>query len=230
VNGMYNGAAAASEDERAGRGGRMVLQPRVARPVRVEHRSEIGVELRVKSAFSTGTGAGTCIAAGHGRVVGLHGALERERKRERRGAHAHSGGGRARGLHPPDRRRGRVGRAPRVVARATARSVAVSVSVTDLPAFEAVLDIEDMRTVWICGVARPRPPIVPFLCPFRVHLEPGKVYRYCTCGRSESQPFCDDEHGDTDPQPIEFSVDVNQSWHLICGCKYSTSPFCDGFD
>jgi len=104
------------------------------------------------------------------------------------------------------------------------------VSVADLPAFEAVLDIEDMRTVWICGVPRPRPPIVPFLCPFRVHLEPGKVYRYCTCGRSESQPWCDDEHGDTDPQPIEFSVDVNQSWHLICGCKYSTSPFCDGYD
>ena len=115
----------------------------------------------------------------------------------------------------------------RPAAKATAGT---SVSVADLPAFEAVLDIEDMRTVWICGVARPRPPIVPFLCPFRVHLEPGKVYRYCTCGRSESQPWCDDEHGDTDPQPIEFSVDVNQSWHLICGCKYSTSPFCDGYD
>ena len=95
--------------------------------------------------------------------------------------------------------------------------------------FPAVIDIEDLRHVTICGVRRPRPPIVPYLCPFRVHLEVGKTYRFCTCGRSKSQPFCDDEHTDDDPQPLSFSIDHPQSFHSLCACKYSLSmPFCDG--
>jgi CDGSH-type Zn-finger protein len=95
--------------------------------------------------------------------------------------------------------------------------------------FPAVLDIEDMRFVSICGLRRPRPPIVPFLCSLRRHLEVGKTYRYCTCGRSEEQPWCDDSHLSTDPQPIEFQIKTPQTWHAICGCKYSLiQPFCDG--
>lgn len=95
--------------------------------------------------------------------------------------------------------------------------------------FSAVLDIEDLHSVTICGHRRARPPIVPFLCPFRLHLEVGKTYRYCTCGRSEEQPWCDDSHLERDPQPIEFTVSQEQTWHLLCGCKYSLKqPFCDG--
>jgi CDGSH-type Zn-finger protein len=80
-----------------------------------------------------------------------------------------------------------------------------------------------------CGIRRRRPAIVPYLCPFRVHLEVGKLYRYCTCGRSKDQPWCDDSHTYTDPEPIEFSIDVQQTWHILCGCKYTLKPpFCDG--
>ena len=91
--------------------------------------------------------------------------------------------------------------------------------------------MEDLHFVSICGVRRARPPIVPYLCSFRRRLEPGRMYRFCTCGRSEEQPWCDDSHLSTDPQPIEFSIDPSkaQTMHQLCGCKYSTAmPFCDG--
>ncbi len=94
---------------------------------------------------------------------------------------------------------------------------------------QEILPIEDL----IQSAAKPLhalPPIVPALCPFRVKLEPGKVYRYCACGRSANQPWCDFSHRPDDPQPIEFTVDDSKrGFSLICGCKYSDSqPFCDG--
>lgn len=92
-----------------------------------------------------------------------------------------------------------------------------------------MIDIEDLKYVTICDIRRERPPIVPYLCPFREHLEVGKTYRYCTCGRSDKQPWCDDSHKKTDPQPIEFTVTKEQTWHWLCGCKYSLQqPWCDG--
>ena len=85
------------------------------------------------------------------------------------------------------------------------------------------IDLEDFFST------HPSPPIVPSLCPYRVNLTPGKNYLYCTCGRSEDQPFCDDSHHDDDPQPIKFSVNNSQSFWSLCGCKYSNSmPWCDG--
>jgi len=102
-------------------------------------------------------------------------------------------------------------------------------SAVTLSAFPAVVDIEDLKFVSICGIRRPRPPIVPYLCSFRVQLEVGKTYRFCTCGRSTEQPFCDDTHTDDDPQPIPFQVRNKQSFWSLCGCKYSLQmPFCDG--
>ena len=74
-------------------------------------------------------------------------------------------------------------------------------------------------------------PKVALPCPYRVALEPGKTYRYCTCGLSKSQPFCDDSHAGTGFEPIEFSVDVRQKLWYLCGCKHNCAkagPFCDG--
>lgn len=83
-----------------------------------------------------------------------------------------------------------------------------------------------------CGIRRRRPPVVPYLCPFRLHLSPGRVYRFCTCGRSKDQPWCDDTHeSEKGEQPMEFEVEKGkeQTWYWLCGCKYSTSmPYCDG--
>lgn len=68
-------------------------------------------------------------------------------------------------------------------------------------------------------------------CPYRVFLEPGKTYRYCTCGLSKTQPYCDNSHIGTEFKPISFSVDVNQTYWYLCGCKHNqprAGPFCDG--
>lgn len=68
-------------------------------------------------------------------------------------------------------------------------------------------------------------------CPYRVNLEPGIEYRYCTCGLSKTQPFCDDSHIGTDFEPLNFKVERKQTLWYLCGCKHnrkSAGPFCDG--
>ena len=70
-------------------------------------------------------------------------------------------------------------------------------------------------------------PIVAKKGPYVVELEVGKKYYWCSCGRSESQPFCDGSHKGTDFEPVEFSVDEAKKYGL-CGCKHTKhAPFCD---
>lgn len=91
----------------------------------------------------------------------------------------------------------------------------------------SMVDVEDL--VVLDGSARRRPPVVPAYCPYRVHLQPGRTYRWCACGRSSSQPWCDGSHSDSDPQPLAVRVSVEQKLHYVCGCKYTSKPpFCDG--
>lgn len=68
----------------------------------------------------------------------------------------------------------------------------------------------------------------PQLSPYQVTLEKGKSYRFCVCGRSKSQPFCDDAHEGTGHAPLEFVAQATETVN-ICGCKESTDPpYCDG--
>lgn len=63
--------------------------------------------------------------------------------------------------------------------------------------------------------------------PYVVELEEGKHY-WCTCGRSENQPFCDGAHKGTHFTPLEFTVSEKKKYGL-CGCKQTKKPpFCDG--
>lgn len=64
--------------------------------------------------------------------------------------------------------------------------------------------------------------------PIEVQLEATKQYYWCTCGRSQSQPFCDGSHKGTEFTPRPFSVDANRTaW--LCTCKKTGNPpFCDG--
>jgi len=63
---------------------------------------------------------------------------------------------------------------------------------------------------------------------FVVELEAGKNYFWCTCGRSEKQPFCDGSHKDTEFTPMKFTPEVTKKYGL-CGCKHTqNAPFCDG--
>ena len=95
------------------------------------------------------------------------------------------------------------------------------------PALCAPSDLEDL--ILLDGSLRRRPPVIPAYCPYRVQLEPDCTYRWCACGRSKKQPWCDDSHTKTDPQPVLFRVGVQQKLHYLCGCKYTSKPpFCDG--
>ncbi|CAD5117954.1 DgyrCDS6695 [Dimorphilus gyrociliatus] len=74
--------------------------------------------------------------------------------------------------------------------------------------------------------------------PFKIFLEAGKTYSYCTCGWSRSQPFCDGQHRRIDGtseikrtqkfRPIRFTVEKSKEYWL-CNCKQSNNrPYCDG--
>jgi CDGSH-type Zn-finger protein len=48
-------------------------------------------------------------------------------------------------------------------------------------------------------------------------VEQQSNYRYCTCGLSASQPFCDDSHIGTKFEPLSFVCDKKQTYYLLCG-------------
>ena len=64
--------------------------------------------------------------------------------------------------------------------------------------------------------------------PYQVELEEGRAYFWCTCGRSERQPFCDGKHQGTGIEPTRFVADQSGTFNL-CGCKDTDEPpYCDG--
>lgn len=63
--------------------------------------------------------------------------------------------------------------------------------------------------------------------PYFLHLDAG-TYRWCACGKSKNQPFCDGSHKGGKFAPVEFKLD---SFELValCGCKMTKAgPHCDG--
>ena len=64
--------------------------------------------------------------------------------------------------------------------------------------------------------------------PKAVELVEGKQYAFCTCGRSQNQPFCDGSHKVTSFTPHLFTAEKSgQAW--LCMCKHTgNTPFCDG--
>jgi len=71
-------------------------------------------------------------------------------------------------------------------------------------------------------------PEVPQRFPIAVDVEAGKKYFWCSCGKSQKQPFCDGSHKDTSFTPIEYEAMSSQQVYF-CACKHSkASPLCDG--
>ncbi len=71
-------------------------------------------------------------------------------------------------------------------------------------------------------------PLVAQLKPYRVMVEAGQRYLWCSCGRSKSQPYCDNSHRGTSFKPLAYTASASTAV-LFCGCKHSGSvPMCDG--
>lgn len=70
-------------------------------------------------------------------------------------------------------------------------------------------------------------PIIADTKPAVLELEPG-TYKWCACGRSESQPWCDGSHVGTGLTPIVVSIEEAKRYAMCC-CKQSDKgAFCDG--
>lgn len=64
--------------------------------------------------------------------------------------------------------------------------------------------------------------------PFPMEVEEGKTYKWCACGRSSNQPFCDGSHQGTDFAPVSYTAPKDKIV-FFCGCKQSAkAPVCDG--
>lgn len=61
-----------------------------------------------------------------------------------------------------------------------------------------------------------------------VDVKAGETYYWCTCGKSDNQPFCNGAHKGGEFRPMAFTATENTTVYL-CGCKHTkTPPHCDG--
>ncbi|UOD51471.1 CDGSH iron-sulfur domain-containing protein [Orrella daihaiensis] len=71
-------------------------------------------------------------------------------------------------------------------------------------------------------------PTIAQKAPYPVEVEAGKTYYWCSCGKSQNQPFCDGSHKGSEFSPIAFTAEKSETKYF-CGCKMSANkPFCDG--
>ena len=60
------------------------------------------------------------------------------------------------------------------------------------------------------------------------NLEKGINYAWCSCGKSNGQPWCDGSHKDTSFTPMIFNTEDDKKG-AICLCKQTKNPpYCDG--
>jgi CDGSH-type Zn-finger protein len=64
--------------------------------------------------------------------------------------------------------------------------------------------------------------------PYAADVVEGEKYRWCACGNSAKQPFCDGSHRGSEFKPVVFTAEKTAKVYL-CGCKQTASqPMCDG--
>ena len=64
--------------------------------------------------------------------------------------------------------------------------------------------------------------------PYPIEVEEGTNYFWCSCGKSNKQPFCDGSHVGSEYAPMRFVAKKSEKV-FFCGCKATeNSPFCDG--
>lgn len=73
----------------------------------------------------------------------------------------------------------------------------------------------------------PNNPKSPQLKPYFLEIDEGVKYYWCSCGKSNSQPWCDGSHRGTGFRPVPYIPPYDMT-SMICGCKHSeTRPFCN---
>jgi len=71
-------------------------------------------------------------------------------------------------------------------------------------------------------------PACPQKSPYKVKVEKGKTYFWCSCGLSKKQPFCDGSHKKAGIfKSLKYFANSDKEV-FFCGCKATKhSPFCD---
>jgi len=118
---------------------------------------------------------------------------------------------------------------PEILYPPPARKELKPTDVTDFPAQKVTQIPEDYHY----PEGKWRPPSMPYrsgFIPINTFLEQGKIYKWCSCGASWSEPFCDHKchYQLTRNRPILFNVDKS-GYYKLCNCKQSANaPFCNG--
>lgn len=64
--------------------------------------------------------------------------------------------------------------------------------------------------------------------PIMEQLDEGKTYAWCSCGKSENQPWCNGAHQGSEFKPKVFKAEAYEK-KAICTCKQTKNPpYCDG--
>ena len=72
--------------------------------------------------------------------------------------------------------------------------------------------------------------VVAGKAPLPIKVEAGKSYFWCSCGRSQTQPFCDGAHAkdETEFKPVKWVAPESNTFYF-CTCKQTKNmPLCDG--
>jgi len=71
-------------------------------------------------------------------------------------------------------------------------------------------------------------PDIPQKTPLPVDVEEGRKYFWCSCGKSDRQPFCDGSHQGTEFLPLTYVAETTRTLYF-CACKHTRGePLCDG--
>ena len=64
--------------------------------------------------------------------------------------------------------------------------------------------------------------------PIAVEVIAGKRYFWCSCGKSQKQPWCDGSHSGSEFSPLVYVATETKTLH-VCACKKTGHPpLCDG--
>jgi len=72
-------------------------------------------------------------------------------------------------------------------------------------------------------------PVIAQKSPYKVELDEGQKYAFCTCGLSEKQPYCNGAHKGAGEFKPNIFIAEKSGTGFLCGCKRTRdTPYCDG--